>query len=171
MQGFNFGKELILPDKMRRQLGKVHGKLIRESEIDKELKGAGRIYAVGDATVSLLLRKGHLPDISIFDYRIGRRGVVKPLIKKFFPKPIRVRNRSGTISKELWNAVKRARGKRGYAIFVSGEEDMAAVPCAYFAPLNSLVIYGLPGKGLNLMKMTPFMKKRIRRILVLMKKS
>ena len=39
-------------------------------------------------------------------------------------------------------------GAHCYAIIVDGEEDMLALPALSCAPLNSVVLYGVPGVGI-----------------------
>lgn len=38
--------------------------------------------------------------------------------------------------------------KQTYVILVSGEEDLAVIPCILLSPLETLVLYGQPDKGM-----------------------
>ena len=157
---------------MRKELGRVHGTLIQESGIKRGIRGAARLYAVGDMVVDTLLRIGIMPEVSIFDYMIGRERAEGDRIKAAFPRPMHARNPRGMLSKDLWSKVEKAGGSRKpVGIQVSGEEDMASVACVYHAPLGSAVLYGLPGKGINLVRVTRAVKEQVVDILERMEKS
>ena len=169
MGSFSLEKDLRLPRGMRRSLGRVYGRIIREDEIKRQVSKARRIYAVGDVVVSAMLRRGSMPDVAIFDFRVGRKRVVYKEIRDAFKRPITVKNKAGTISKGLWEAIKHAGGaKNPVGIRVYGEEDLAAVACAYLAPKGSVILYGLPGRGVDLVKVTPKVKNQVVGILVRM---
>ncbi|MEM3839417.1 MAG: DUF359 domain-containing protein [Candidatus Micrarchaeaceae archaeon] len=169
---FSFEGELRLPHYMRPELGRVYGKIIKEAEIPGYVRKAVKVYAVGDMVVSTLLNLGCVPDVAVFDFAIGRRRVALRNIKETYSKPVMVRNRAGTISRDLWKAVERATlsGKK-VGIRVYGEEDLAAVVCAYLAPNGSLLIYGMPEKGLHILKAGADTRKLARNILERMRGS
>ena len=50
-------------------------------------------------------------------------------------------------------------------IKVSGEEDLAVLPAVLLAPLNSLVLYGQPRKGIVVIKVTEKKKKEIKKVI------
>ncbi len=155
-----FRKELVLPKKLREELRKVHGRLVQENDLLEMTRGAERIYAVGDMTVETLLKIGVKPDVSIFDYKVGREVSRSRSIARAFLRPITARNRSGTISRELWLAIRHAVDEdKPTGIRVYGEEDMAAVACAYLAHDGSLLLYGLPGRGINIVRITPNVRR------------
>lgn len=170
MRSFRFERDLRLPRSMRKDLGKGYGRLIGEGEIKQRIGKARKVYAVGDVVVSTLLRLGYTPAVSIFDCKVGRKEVVYQEIKHAYPHPIRIRNRGGTISKALWNAVENAGGLgKPVGIRVYGEEDLAAVACAYLAPKGSVLLYGVPGRGIDKVVVTVEVKAIAARILQQMK--
>ncbi len=160
MESFSFERDLRLPRSIRRELGNGYGRLIGEGEIKQQVSRASKVYAIGDVVVSTLLGLGYKPAVSIFDCKVGRKAVVYPEIKKAYPRPVKVRNRSGTISRELWDAVRKAGSSRKpVGIRIYGEEDLAALACAYLAPEGALLLYGIPGKGIDVVRVDVRIKR------------
>lgn len=170
MKSFSFERDLRLPRSIRKELGNGYGRIIVEGEIKQHVSRASKVYAIGDVVVSTLLGLGYKPAVSIFDYKVGRKAVVYPEIKKAYPRPVKVRNRSGTISRELWGAVRKAGiSRKPVGIRIYGEEDLAALACAYLAPKGTLLLYGIPGRGVDLVVVTADVKEIAARILQRMK--
>jgi len=44
-------------------------------------------------------------------------------------------------------------------VHIKGEEDLLTLPAVLFAPLDSVVCYGQPGKGMVLVKVTEEKKR------------
>ena len=144
---------------LRKELRKTYGKIIQTSELGHSLRKDDTLFAVGDIVVGTLLDNGFLPKISIFDCRTERGRIVVPSIKRAFSKPIVVRNRPGTISRSLWLAIKRAATRhQRVGIRVYGEEDLASLACIHFAPLGAVVMYGIRGRGMNLIRVDGHIK-------------
>jgi len=140
-----------LPDNKRNELRMPLGELITEEDISKrEMKG--KIVSVGDMVTATLKRHGIEPDISIIDYKVEREECgedIKGIIKSGNEDVRKVRNPQREITDELWNTIETsyAREKR-VIIEVEGEEDLAALPAIYLAPLGTTVVYGLPSQGI-----------------------
>jgi len=139
----------ILPEDLRGELRKPIGVVIlgRKKQVFKKFKQFiskekfQRIITVGDYC------SFEIPsDVKIFDGKIRRKK-----IKRGFPYSLSVRNPAGTIQKEVWGKIKTGI-KRKKNIFVKGEEDLLVIPSLLTAPENSLVVYGLPGRGICLVK-------------------
>jgi uncharacterized protein (UPF0218 family) len=85
----------------------------------------------------------------------------------------KVSNPPGTLTKELWQAVKEAYDtEEKTKIEVVGEEDIAALPCVWLAPEKTTIIYGLPDKGLVVVKNvkeTDDVIMKVRNVLMAMK--
>ncbi len=170
MESFAFGKELKLPKNLRGFLAKVHGKVIQTKDLPSLVRKATRVYAVGDAVVESLLEIGYVPAVAVFDYKIGRMPVASKIISEKYGAPLAAENRRGTISKDLWRALNRAnRSKRNVGVRVYGEEDLAAVVCAYIAPKGSMLLYGIPGRGIDSVMVTQHLKAVAMHILLEMK--
>lgn len=139
------------------------GKLLRRKEDFGKIKG--RVYAVGDQSVFELQKAGVALKSIFYDNKINRKSTkreIRRAIRSFVGKRIVVTNPPGFITKGLWNATKIAiRGK--VKVFVRGEEDLAAVAVILLAKPGALVAYGLPDKGLILVKVSASLKKRVRK--------
>jgi uncharacterized protein (UPF0218 family) len=48
---------------------------------------------------------------------------------------------------------------------VEGEEDLLGIPCFLEAPLGAKVLYGMPGKGVVVVEVTPVFQERVRALL------
>jgi len=123
-----------------------------ENIVDKE--NPPMIISVGD-TVSRNLHKYKIaPQLSITDNQSMRRR----LQPEIFPKKriVRVKNPQGMITQEAINEIEKAfQSKEQVQIVVDGEEDLLTLIVVLNAPLNSLVIYGQPNKGIVVVKVTP----------------
>ena len=151
----NFGpsRDITLNEFFRKEFSKPFGKILKDNEIRKMIGPSKTIYAVGDVTVSTLLKLGYMPKVSVFDYRTGREARIMPIIKTTYKRPMRVVNRRGTLSVKLWDAIGKAARKRlPIGIRVIGEEDLASLACIYFARNGDFVMYGLRNKGIVTIK-------------------
>jgi uncharacterized protein (UPF0218 family) len=76
-------------------------------------------------------------------------------------KIVNVYNNTGTISDELWNAIKVAISDNVKTrIVVEGEEDLATLAAISLADLGAKVIYGMPDKGMVVVDVNQRSKKR-----------
>lgn len=131
-------------EKERAELKKPLGRLYKQTGDAKELKG--KIIAVGDFVSHSLLKAGIYPDIAIVDGRVERE---KTELRVDGYQAVKVKNPAGRVTKELWDAVKKAiEGKAPLKIEVDGEEDLAVMPAVMLAPLGTKIAYGQPKEGL-----------------------
>jgi len=153
---------LRLPERLRKDLSKSYGKLYEGEGVElikkiDEIKKSRYLACIGDLVCYYTLKAGIKPDIVIYDLKTERKELSTKLkeellclIKDYEIR--RVKNQQGTISEELVYeivyAVKNL-GKRGVAIEVRGEEDLASLPLAYLMPEGSLVLYGIPSRGVS----------------------
>jgi len=157
----------VLPEKLKPKLRKIWGiSIFGNKERVKEKfenflrnKKFKKVITVGDYC-SLNLPS----DIKIFDGKIKRRK-----IKKILPYSLKCKNKKGTIQKEVWRIIKKAI-KESKNIFVEGEEDLLVIPAVLLAPTDSLVIYGLPSKGICVIKVNTKEKKKFKNLLKLFEK-
>lgn len=133
------------------------------------------MITVGDETTKLLNEAGLFPQLAIIDYKVMRKKKYHRLAQLGFsaefqsssqPRLSLVRNRPGLLSRTLVKAVKKAiktiwQDARPRIIRVLGEEDLAALPAILLAPLDSLVLYGQPEKGIVVVKITEAKKQQI----------
>ena len=93
-------------------------------------------------------------------------------IKSFGKITIKVKNPPGLITDELCEAIKiiLENLKNGpFRIEVEGEEDLASLIVLFFAPMDVTIIYGLPDKGVLVIKPTKRIKDKVKKILDIMK--
>jgi uncharacterized protein (UPF0218 family) len=79
-----------------------------------------------------------------------------------------VRNPAGVITDELWDAIEtvlKHLEKGPFCIEVEGEEDLASLAAIYLAPGGVTVIYGLPNKGVVVVKATAAHKQKVKEVL------
>jgi len=123
--------------------------------LPKYLKGSPRTISVGDVVTITLLQMSMEPDVAVFDYKTQRAEdyKAKERIGKMSGRLVKVENPPGRITKDLWHAVKNAaNSKDRVKIEVSGEEDLASLVAIATAPEGAHVIYGIPKKGLMVVK-------------------
>lgn len=157
----------VLPDNLRDVLKEPVGMLVDEQGLIKVLKDTECFVSVGDTVTFTVLKHGFSPLFCVVDFRT-RRGPVSAdvidLIKKYGRKSVVVDNPQGVISDDLWNAIKYAFESKlegGLRIEVNGEEDLASLVALYFAPLDVTIIYGLPDKGVLVVRSTSEIKDKI----------
>jgi uncharacterized protein (UPF0218 family) len=156
---------------MREQLHMPFGEIIDEESLAVEVKGCSKIITVGDIVTLTLLDKGILPDLLIFDLKTKREKVIalEELIKALDGDTVCVRNPPAHITTELITEIKGAMiKKRRTKIFVDGEEDLAALVCAAYAPEGSCLLYGLPDKGMVLVKINNQISKKAKALICAM---
>ncbi|AIY89960.1 GTP-dependent dephospho-CoA kinase family protein [Geoglobus acetivorans] len=126
--------------------------LVREIQ---EIKDARFFAAIGDLVTLFSFQAGFLPDLAVVDFKTERKeleDVVTAEIMGFMQKEgyevLEVTNPQGHISEELVEALKHGIEKGRTCIIVDGEEDMAALPLSVLLPENSVIIYGVPSRGI-----------------------
>ncbi len=158
-------KPLVLKERTRKKLQRIYGELISTTDLLKKLTDE-MVICVGDVVTDTLLSLGIEPDVAIVDYKTKREKKVFERIKNYGDKVLKVRNPAGTITPELWVAVRNALTmNEKIRIDVDGEEDLAVIPVIYFAPLGATVIYGMPNTGLVLIKVSDEDKKKVNEII------
>jgi len=116
------------------------------------------IISVGDVVTKNLIRVGIKPDLIVIDGKSMRTKKEEFEIEGY--EEIRIKNPPGTITDELWEAMKRMKQKQ--KIFIEGEEDLASLPAILFAPSGALIIYGIPGEGIEIIEANENNKKIVR---------
>jgi uncharacterized protein (UPF0218 family) len=166
----------ILPDRLREKLSRPLGDLVSGSEdecnrvlndvIAKE--NPTKVILVGDTVSRNAVRTGINPDVIIIDNLEKRaRATSYPFRPK---KVIKTQNQAGRIQAQAWQAVEQAILGEGILVEVDGEEDLLTIVAVDSAPLGSLVVYGQPGKGIVLVRVSDATKGDARAILDQMEK-
>jgi uncharacterized protein (UPF0218 family) len=161
----------VLPDDLKDTLKGYIGQLVDEPELINLLKDEKYIVSVGDKVTYTLLKHGITPFLSIVDYKLERKSYsskMKALIQKYSTVRLQIKNPPGIITDELWDAIKTVvkNLKNGpVCIEVDGEEDLASLAAIYLAPGGVTVIYGLPNKGVVVVKATTANKQKVKEVL------
>ncbi len=161
----------VLPKNLRKKLRQPMGKLVQEEELINILKKEKYIVSIGDEVTYTILKNDIKPVFCIVDFHT-RRGkcsdeIIKE-IKSFGKKNVLVNNPSGTLTDELLDAVKYGftNLEPGFLrIEVKGEEDLASLAVIYSAPSVVTIIYGLPDKGVLVVRPTKDNKEKVKEIL------
>jgi hypothetical protein len=93
---------------------------------------------------------------------------MKTLIQRFEGVHLKIKNPPGTITDDLWDAIQTVYQNpqnSPVCIEVDGEEDLAALAAIYLAPRGVTVIYGLPNKGVVVVKATKTHKQKVKEVL------
>ena len=164
-----------LPEALRPRLAKPLGRLygaadIRKPAFAEAIRRLPLVASVGDRVTETLWDLGRVPDVQVVDgreNRVDRRPPGTP-----FSRLIRARNPPGTITADAIDAIGEAfKGRKPARVYVEGEEDLLAIPVVLMAPLSAGVLYGQPGAGIVLIRVTAAAKARNRALLNRMKSA
>jgi len=166
------GLHISLPESLRPLLRKPFGVLYTGTGGDAvrslvdDLDNPTILISVGDVTTFHLLESNIIPDILIVDDRTKRAPASSQVVygtkHKGFAE-ITVDNPPGVITEDLIGVISDAiLSDKNVRIFVQGEEDLAALPAILMAPLNSVVLYGQPDKGVMLVRVTESIKAELK---------
>ncbi|RNJ75377.1 MAG: DUF359 domain-containing protein [Nitrosopumilus sp. H13] len=146
-----------LPDSMRDKLQIPLGELLPDSEADgsaiKSRISGAYVVTVGDRTTEKLISLGIIPSLQIVDGLERRKKREPPDIGD--AEEIRIENPPAQITRQSIDAIKAAFGaQRPVRLLVSGEEDLLVIPVCAYAPEGAVVLYGQPGEGLVIVRLT-----------------
>ncbi|MBS7609059.1 GTP-dependent dephospho-CoA kinase family protein [Candidatus Bathyarchaeota archaeon] len=117
---------------------------------------ASKIIAVGDVVSKSLRDSGIKGNLYVTDDKVMRERI-RPLDFKGLGsmEVLRIFNPPGRLMAEAFQAIDNAlRSPNPVRIVVEGEEDLLVLPAVILAPTDSLVLYGQPGKGLVVVRVT-----------------
>ena len=126
------------------------------------------IVAVGDVCVRTMLEIGVRPDIGVVDGMTKRSELPdeQKVVDDGWSIVLSCTNPAGRLSLEMLNVCRAAvHSDADVLIKVDGEEDLAPIPLHLLIPLNAVVIYGQPGKGVVVRVSDEDVKTRCREIL------
>lgn len=144
-----------VPFSLRKQLQMPFGDLV-DINVLKFLNQASLI-TVGDVVSLALREEGIKPHICVYDGMTERREMTDfaIMVKESAEPVVTVKSPAGTISRELYDALKNALlNPQRTNIRVEGEEDLATLACILLAPSGRNIVYGWPGKGMLLVTTT-----------------
>ena len=174
-------RALRLPEHLRKTLSESKGELIVGEDLAEtarktleKTKECIKTVAVGDVVCSTIIEAGKTPDLCVIDGR-SRRTPIKGLrygvkeLRKKYVKIIEVRNPASHITQEALNAIrnslKAVSEGTNTLIIVDGEEDLLTLPLTAEAPENTCVLYGIPNKGISVIKVNEGIKEEAKKIL------
>ncbi len=141
-----------LTKKTRMLLSGSHGKILSGKEfVELISKQKNYVITVGDMVTLTAIEAGIKPDMAIFDLKTERRKIDGKKIMLAYKNIDKSRNPPGKITRELYTVISKSLGKKT-GIKVSGEEDLAAPLCIALSNDNTIVAWGVPGKGINAIK-------------------
>ena len=161
----------VLPNNLRNFLKEPMGQLVNEKKLLNLLKNEKYIVSIGDLVTYTILKNHIEPIFCVVDFKT-RRGKcpleIVNLIKSFGKKSIVIKNLPGTISDDLWKVIEIAFENLeadSLRIEIDGEDDLASLAIIFLAPKDVTIIYGLPDKGVLVVKPTFENKKKVKEIL------
>jgi uncharacterized protein (UPF0218 family) len=161
----------VLPAELREQLQQPIGHLVDESGLVRLVAHEKYVVSVGDRVTYTLLKHQITPVLGIIDFLLERKTYtdeMREVLSRFGRVRLQVKNPVGTITDDLWEAIKSVfqHLRNGpYCIEVDGEEDLASLAAIYLAPGGVTVIYGLPNKGVVVVKATRSHKQKVKEVL------
>ena len=161
----------VLPNNLRDFLKEPMGQLVNEKKLLNLLKNERYIVSIGDLVTYTILKNHIEPIFCVVDFKT-RRGEcsleIIELIKSFGKKSIVIKNPPGTISDDLWKVIEIALENLevgSLRIEIDGEDDLASLAVIFLAPKDVTIIYGLPNRGVLVVKPTYEDKKKVKEIL------
>lgn len=122
-----------------------------------------RLILVGDAVARNAAQMGIKPDVIIIDNKEKRQKAIR--FSYAAEHVLRTGNPPGTIESGAWQVVEEAIRKGNSAVIVEGEEDLLTLVAISSSPDGSLVVYGQPGEGIVLVRVSADKKGKISKII------
>lgn len=107
----------------------------------------GLKVVVGDTSLEKFMKRHWAYDLGVFDGRVMRHEYHSPLLDKIETPP-KSANPPGLITAQLAQDLVSSLINKTKHLFVTGEEDLAAVALMLLLPLGSRIYYGQPKDGL-----------------------
>lgn len=112
-----------------------------------------KIIFVGDVVSETMINNGVYPQVLVVDNKVLREPI-KPIEVKV-DQTLHVKNPPGMLTEDTWAVMRKALKLEGLTkVLVDGEEDLLTMVAVLCAPKNSLVVYGLPNRGIVVVKVT-----------------
>lgn len=165
-------RRYVLPDALRAELGRPFGPVVAGKELPALVAGSPALIAVGDVVSLTLKTLGIEPRLFVCDF-LTQRGEPDPTYEAELGTwgrlAFRVGNPPATITREAWDAVRLGLAAGPEAspvrIVVDGEEDLLGIPCFLEAPDGAIVLYGMPGKGVVVVRVDAAFKAKVAELL------
>lgn len=163
-------KRFILHDEDRDRFKKPIGKIVKNLKgIEKVIKNKTLTAAIGDIITIKLDEAGIFPDLSIIDHKTRRLEInneQKDILSRIQKSRniLNADNSAGSIERRAVGVIHKAitsflDSKIKQLILIQGEEDLLVLPVILLLPLESVVLYGQPDKGIVVVTVTEKKKK------------
>lgn len=129
------------------------------------LLNAKKIIAIGDFITKTLIEAGIKLNLAIFDKFVENKNFGIDFDLSSFKEVIEVDNPRGVITKKAYSKVKEALKRESVAIIVNGEEDLLALVAILESEDDSLVVFGIPKFGVELVKVNKRKKFILRKLI------
>ncbi|MFQ5909775.1 MAG: GTP-dependent dephospho-CoA kinase family protein [Thermoplasmata archaeon] len=156
---------------MRAEVGSAIGPIVSSQELPAAVGKPARLAAVGDLCSASALTQGLLPDTIVVDFRTrrGEEREIRDYFESLTWRTIDVVNPAGMLTRSMWEGIAEAyKSDERVMVVVQGEEDLATIPCIALAPLDSVVLYGMPGKGVVVVRVDGEAKQKVKEVLLQM---
>ena len=174
--------EMVLTAEVEAELKDPFGQLIPGPEDDPShamsevliltQEARGPLIAVGDVTVRTLQDIGRPADIGIIDGRTKRQvwEGAEGIDSSLYDAVLECSSPAGRLTPSLLSSCQKAiiswrEGHKSSLIVVDGEEDLAPLFLHPLSPIDSVILYGQPGKGVVIRWCGEDAKQRCRRLL------
>ena len=150
------------------------GKLMDEKAALSAIADCENLITVGDVVSMTALKNGLKPKLMIYDLCTERRAMdqLGQMLRSVEGTQVRITNPPGHIMPEMVLGVQKAFKRVGTTkMRVDGEEDLAAPVCAALAPFGTCMIYGMPQKGIVVVKIDEKVREQARTLINSMEES
>jgi len=171
-----FKIDLVLPENLREEFQKPFGELLLNisglSEDEKNL-----VITVGDVTAKAFNGKSLGQNLSVIDFRVAREKKfvhIKELDFMGDEAIFNADNPAGFVTASLFKKLAEIfkLGIREKTILqVNGEEDLAVLPLVLLVPLNTIIYYGQPNKGLVKVAVSEEVKNKAYNLILRLKQA
>jgi uncharacterized protein (UPF0218 family) len=150
------------------------GEIMTEADMIKAVDGCDMLISVGDVVSLAFLQNGIVPHITIYDRSTERKPMttLDRYLEGIVGRDVTLKNEPGTISPEMVKEVVIAiESMIPTMMLIEGEEDLAALVCAALAPDRSCLVYGVPKRGMTLVRIDVNVREKAKKLIYEMEES
>jgi pantetheine-phosphate adenylyltransferase len=143
-----FKTDIQLPESKKLVLRTPMGTLTNLEGLKQMLEAneSGKLAVVGDVSFESLVAENIKVDYAILDQHTFNEEISHDTLS--YETRLTVNNPKGSIKAQATGMIKELLNHENGVINIEGEEDLITLPMILLLPLNSLVVYGQPGKGI-----------------------